>query len=423
MVGIESLRLLSISHRSAALADLERMALPATIQTKLCGTMRELELRAVVLCTCNRTELYWCSRGPESDASAQAALMACASLQVVPPPESFTQRTGLAVAAHLFRVAAGLESLVVGEAEILGQVREAIEAAEGEAGAGPFLADLFRAALRCGGRVRSETQIGTGALSVASAAVQLLARVHQDFANLTVVVIGAGVTGLKVARHLNAMRVGRLVIVNRTLPRAEEAAAEFSATAARLEDLPHWMAHAHAMIAAAQVERPVVTPEMLSGVRSGNRERPLLLIDLSLPRAIDSSCAAVPGVALHDLSGLEQVVEHNRARRECEVPHVEKVIEHELGIFQRQVRESMARPLVAELRRRADAIRREEIARTLREGEFDAPTLDHLTQRLVDRLLHAPSLALRSGELALGPPQTRYVRLLFGLEDDEAGAG
>lgn len=422
LAGTDALRLISISHRTAPLADLERMALSSAMRTRLYDEFHRLGLEAVVLGTCNRTELYWSSRHAGDDAVAEAAF----SFSALPGPplrhESFVREHGSAAAMHLFRVVAGLESLVVGEAEILGQARAAIDDAEASGSPGLFLSGLFRAALRFGGRARSETRIGAGALSVASAAVQLLGRVHEDLSDLTVVVIGAGVTGLKVARHLKAERIGRLVLVNRTLQRAEEAAAELLAMAAPLEELAYWLARADAVIAAVQVERPVVTPELLRAALPKHRERSLVLIDLSLPRAIDPGCAAVAGVALRDLSGLEQIVVHNRARREREIPRVEALLEHELEIFQQQVRESMVRPLVAELRRHADAIRREELARTLQDGKCDAQALDQLTRRVVDRLLHAPSLALRRGELSLDPPHARYLRLLFGLEDEHGEA-
>ena len=152
------------------------MALQPPVQEDLRRTLRRSGVGAVLLCTCNRTELYWCSRGPGDDAAVRAALMAAIPRKVVLPRKSLVHLGGIAVASHLFRVTAGLESLILGEGEVLGQVRDAIDAAEGGRGSGHVLSELFRAALRCGGRVRSETQIGTGALSAASASVHLLSQ-------------------------------------------------------------------------------------------------------------------------------------------------------------------------------------------------------------------------------------------------------
>jgi glutamyl-tRNA reductase len=370
----------------------------------------------VLLCTCNRTELYWHSRGPADDREAAEALLAAAQPGPEPGPESFQEAAGRAAAAHLFRVAAGLESLVLGEGEILGQAREAIEGAEQDGGAGFSLPYLFRAAIRFGGLARSETRISAGALSVASAAVQLLARVHEDLGACRVVVIGAGMTGLKAARHLIAERAGQVVLLNRTRERAQQAAAELGVEAGSLDELPRRIAEADAVIAAAQVESPLVTPELLRTALPARRAGTLALLDLSMPRAIASECAALPGVVLHDLSGFEQVVAFNRARREREIPRVEALLERELEVFETRMRESRVRPLVAELRLRAEEIRREELERARgQEAGVDGEALDRVTRRLVDRLLSVPSQALRSGDLALDPQHTGYLRALFGL--------
>jgi glutamyl-tRNA reductase len=417
--GVDALRVCTISHRTAPLADLELMALGPAAQGALRADLAARGIPSVLLTTCNRTELYWSSRGPEDDAAATQLLTAAASNGAAPRHESFHDARALDVVAHLFRVTAGLESLVVGESEILGQVREAIEIAERDGAAGMGLPHLFRAALRFGGLARTETRIGVGALSIASSAVQLLGRVHEDLGSSTVLVIGAGMTGLKAARHLKAERVGRIVLLNRTAQKSSEAAAELGIESAPLERLADWLARADAVIAAAQVESPLVTAEMLRQVLPPRRERTLALIDLSLPRAIAPECASHAGVVLHDLSGFEQIVAYNRARREREIPRVEALLERELRVYETRARESSVRPLVAELRQRAEEIRREELERALRkDGAVDLETLDRVTRRLVDRLLQVPSQALRRGDLALDPQHAGYLRTLFGLEGD-----
>ena len=401
-LGLDALRVLAIGHRTAPLADLERMALGREARAALQQRLWRHGLESVALCTCNRTELYWYSRSAEDDAAAEAALLAAAPGRA-PTRARFTARSGVAAADHLFRVASGLESLVLGEAEVLGQVREALESAEAAGGAGFALGGLFRAALRAGGRARTETGIGTGALSIASAAVRLLARVHADLAACTVVVIGAGVTGVKVARHLRAERVGRLILLNRTIERAGQAAAELGGEAAGLDELALWLGRADAVIAAAQVEAPIVTLPALRAARPLRPARTLALIDLSLPRAIEPACAGLPAVVLNDLSGLEQIVAHNRARREREIPRVETLIRRELGIFAAQARESSLRPVLAALRRRAESIRQAELERA--RGSADGAALEQLTRRLVDRLVEASSQALRRAGPGFDPPR------------------
>jgi glutamyl-tRNA reductase len=339
---IEALRLLSISQRTTALSDLAHLALPASRQAALREELQRLGVEAVVLGTCNRTELYWRSRGPASDEAVHAALDAAVSASGAVAGGAFTEAHGAAVATHAFRVASGLESFVLGETEVLGQVRAAVATAEAERAAGPSLVGLFRAALRCGGRVRSETRIGVGALSVASAAVQWLCASRGACEGLTVVVLGAGTTGLKAARHLRAIGVGNLAIVNRTFDRAERAAQDLFAIAVPLDALAEWLGRADVVLAAAQVEGAIVTPELLSRARDG-ATRPLVLVDLSLPRAIDPRCAALPGVEVRDLSALEDIVQGNRAGREREIPRAEALVARELSAYERYVGSSARR--------------------------------------------------------------------------------
>lgn len=421
--GTETLRLLSISHRTAPLDQLERMALTTQAVSSLYAALRERGMEAVVIATCNRTELYWVTQGAERDREIERMLFeACGLGEDSSVRAHFEQRQGRAAAEHLFRVASGLESLVLGEGEILGQVRAAIDQADTVGTSGFFLAGLFRAALRCGGRARQETGIGNGALSVASASVQMLVRVLEDLEGATVLVIGAGATGLKAARHLKAEHVGRVVLLNRTFARAEEAAAELGCEAAPLEALAEWVGRADAIMTAAQVESPIVTDELLRANLPARRERPLVLVDLSLPRAISPACGALPGVVHHDLSGLEQIVALNRARREREIPKAAALVERELEVFETQARENAVRPLVAELRQMAESIRRAEIEHALKNGPADAETLERVTRRVVDRLLHGPSMALRRGDLALDGQHAHYLRLMFGLDEGGHGA-
>ena len=418
--GLDALRVISWSHRNTGFDELARVALPAAAQRALTERLREAGLEAALLCTCNRTELYWYALAPADDDEARAAL---AQTVGADRDAGVVELHGVEAARHLFRIAAGLESLLVGETEVLGQLRDAIEEAEQAGIASSFLPVSFHAALRFGRRVRAETRIGQGALSVASAAVRHLAQDHADLSACTAVVIGAGVTGVKVARHLKAERIGRLALLNRTRERAEAGAAAIGAMAGSLEELPRWLGEADAVVAAVDVEKPIVTPDMLRAALAlrpdRQRELPLALVDLSLPRAIHPDCASVPGVVLHDLSGLERIVADNRALREGEIPRVEAMLERELEIFATQARSSAARPLVAELRRRAEAIRRQELRRLEAEGVTGLQAIDHVTRRIVDRILQAPSEALRRGDLSLDPRGESYLRAFLGLTEAE----
>ena len=318
------------------------MALAPAVCEELCGRFRAHGIEAVVLSTCHRAELYYRAQAAGDDERAEALWRRPMTGADVEP----ARLAGRDAGEHLFRVAAGLESLVLGETEVLGQLRSALEAARGSGSAGPFLSHVFHAALRFGGRARGETGIGAGALSIASAAVRLLQGGGRDLASLTVLVVGAGTTGHKAARHLKAERVGRLVLLNRTAERAHLAAGELGAESAGLDELPSLIAGADAVVAAAHVERPLIDPAVLHA-RAARRAAPLTLVDLSLPRAIDPACATLPGVRLHNLADLEQVVAENRARRETEIPRVESLLARELDHLVRRAGRRPERALAA----------------------------------------------------------------------------
>ena len=406
--------MVSVSHRTAPISVLERVALSPADATRLLGLLKRSQIEAVVVATCNRTELYWL---PSRHQELHAVSLAMTQVWREPPADFHRYSLDLQggeAARHLFRVAAGLESMMLGETEILGQLRAALELAEAEKSAGPLLTELFRSALKFGRRARASTAIGQGAMSVASAAVQALRRTQPELSRMNVVVVGAGHTGFKAAQHLRAEGVGSLVLVNRTLARAAAAASRLGGTCAPLEELPRFMAEADAVVTAVQAPEPVVTEALVRAAMNG-RERPLALVDLSLPRAVAPGLESVRGVSVVDLSRLEEAVQESRVRREEEIPKVERLLEQSFEEFGRQAMEAAARPLVSELRVRAEAIRRAEVERAVAAGLGDAETLDHVTRRVVDRLLHAPSEALRRGLLHDHSHGASCLRCVFGV--------
>jgi glutamyl-tRNA reductase len=297
-----------------------------------------------VLTTCNRLELYWRSRSAQDDVVATGILAASlgADAEAVVGQSSWLR--GDAAANHLFRVCAGLESVVMGEAEVLGQARSALEACPG---AGSFLTGVFRAAVRAGRAARAETAIGEGAMSVASTAIQWLSA-QMPLTGRRVLIIGAGDTARKAARHLNAIGVGALVIANRTRSRAGGLAASLNAEVVGLDALPHEIARADAVISAVSAPGWVVTLDQLRQRAQAAERGPLVLIDLSMPPSIE------PGDADHvvriDLSALEQTANANRQQREAEAPRVEVVIARELEWLRRWARREALRPMVTSLR-------------------------------------------------------------------------
>lgn len=415
--GLAAVRALTINHRNVGLGALSDSAVNTTQATELHETLRACGIESVVLATCNRTELYWRARVPGDDETAlQAFTDAIGGTSAEGPAP--TQLHGRAAVDHLFRVCAGLESLVLGEAEILGQVRAALDASPG---AGRFLTGVVQAALRTGRLARAETAIGVGAMSVASAAVKLLAG-HVPLARSRVLVVGAGATGVKAARHLRALGVHEVVLANRTMQRAEEQAAALDATTISLDEVADELSRVDAVIGAAASPTYLVTAAQLRAAVAARQGKLLVTVDLSMPPVLEP--VEMPDLVRLDLHAIERHVAEQRERRAAEVPQVEAVIEREMGFLHGWARQQALRPLVSDLRRKVEAIRCAELDRVRQEmadpAAVDPAVLDRLSRRLLDQVLALPLSSLENGGVPLDPTQAQYLRRLFAL--DHGGA-
>lgn len=375
---------------------------------ELRGALATAGIPALVLSTCNRFEVYWQSRDSNDDQMVLAAIGASLPRAAGVIGAGTLRLSGDEAARHLFRVCSGLESMVLGEAEILGQARSTMEQG---AAAGSFLRGVFTAAIRTGRAARAETGIGIGAMSVASAAIEQL-RHCLDIRTCRVLLIGAGETGAKAARQLASIGIGQLVIVNRTLDRARELAATYRGTAASFEDLAAEIAAADIVICAAHSSSYLVTRAHVAG-----RVKPIVLVDLSMPPAIEPMDVA--GVSRIDLEGIERATAEHRQRREAEIPRVEAIIARELDWLQGWARHDLLRPFVSTLRQKADTIRRDELERARLELGNDDPqkVLERFSRRIFDRLLAMPIDQLKSGEMPFDGTHVEYLRRLFALDD------
>lgn len=412
------LRARSLNHRGLGLQALQDAALDCHGAAALHDALTATGVESVVLVTCNRTEVFWCARGPGDDTLVEAACDAVAGPDGPGVWDRATRLEGEAVAWHLFRVCAGLESLVQGEAEILGQVRGALDACSG---AGPFLRGVVQAALRAGRMARAETAIGVGARSVASAAVHLVATAL-PLGSARVLVVGAGATGLKLATHLRALGVTELSIANRSMDRAQAVATAVGATALGLDRLHESLSVVDAVLFAVHGPAPLVSlPDLAAGM-SARRRRPLLVADISMPPAVEPGHMA--GVTRIDLAAIETFVHHQQHRRAAQIPRVELVLAREMRHLETWVRRQTLRPLLSGLRRKVEAIRRAELARV--QGELgrhtpvDAAILDRLSRRLLDRVLAVPLATLETGALPLDEAQADYLCRLFALDREAA---
>lgn len=411
--GLAALRALALHRGNVGLPGLASFAVDDTAAAQVRDDLSAHGVDHVLLRTCNRIELYWRARVPGDDERASRAFAGAVGLD----ESTFALAArfdGEAAAEHLFRVASGLESLVVGEAEILGQLRDAL--AQSSA-AGSFLDGLFRAALRTGRAARAETAIGAGAMSVASTAVHALAE-HVALATSRVVLVGAGDTAQKVGRHLRAVGVASLTIANRTRERAERLAATLHAGVVELPALGDVIASADALVCAATAPTPLVSAALLRRARAGRESLPLTIVDLAMPRGVEPT--PVGGVTLIGLDGLERLAAAHRERRLAEVPKVEAVIAREMGWLRAWARHQALHPLVSGLRQKVEGIRRVELARVvaeLRGAQVDEATaLERLSRRLLDQVLAIPLAALEDDALPLDPTHADYLKRLFALD-------
>ncbi len=413
-----ALVVVGLSHHTAP-ADLrDRVAVPLTQLPNVLQGLRPTLGKGVILSTCSRTEVYAFSPSPSGDAEALQRAMAffhAFNVQEI-GPHLYTYSQEQAV-RHLFSVASGLDSLILGESQILGQVRDAYAAASRAGMAGGALSRLFHQALRAGKRARRETAIGRNALSVSRAAVELAHRALGDLAHKRVLVIGVGDAGAMAARALADAGATDITVANRTYARAEELAAELDGRAAHFADLPQLLEEADIAISATSAPGYVITPELVAQARVASAERPLFLIDIASPRDIDPEVKGFSNVQLYDIDDLEAVAETNRRARQAEAAKVEAMVNEETDVFMGWLKSLDAVPTIAALHQQAEAIRVKELAHALRclpqLSSTDQATLDAFSQALVKKLLHKPTTILK----AKGDPTlTQATRDVFGME-------
>jgi glutamyl-tRNA reductase len=415
---------LGVSHKTAPLDLRERLSLT---EGRAVGVLGELTSaagihEAAAISTCNRTELYLIVSDPvEAESTGLGVLTRQAEIRPTELLGHLYSLRSTEAARHLMRVTAGLDSMIVGEAEIQGQVKRAYELALVEGATGPILNRLFRAALAAGGRAREETGISEKGLSIPSVAVELARRALGDLSERRVLVVGAGETAELVARALAARGVSTVFIANRHYDRAIGLAQRFAGGAVRFEELPEQLQSADIVVSATNSPHHIVERDDLAQVMKARDGRPLLAIDLAVPRDIDPACREVPGVAVHDIDDVQQIVERNASGREAEAKRAESIIDAELDRFERWLASLEVVPTIAALRERGDEVVRRVMAenepRWESLGEADRERLDAMAKAIASRLLHEPTLRMRRS--AGNDDAYLYVsalRELFGLD-------
>ena len=416
---------LGISHKTAPVALRERLAFTETEATEFAVQATETEevREAVVISTCNRTEVYLVVGDPvRAESDVLGLLAGRAHIRPTELAEAIYSPRNCDTARHLYRVTAGLDSMIVGEAEIQGQVRRAHEAAMRAGATGPLSNRLFAAALTTGKRVRSETEIGSSRVSVPSVAVDLALSVLGGLERRHVVILGAGETSELTARALVEQGADTIFVANRHADRALSLAQRFGGSVVGLDKLPDQLLHADIVLSSTSSPHPIVEREALELVMAERGGRPLLLIDIAVPRDIDPTCAELEGVSLYDIDDLQAVVARNISTRAEEAPRALEIVEEEIHRFARWLGQLDTLPTVSALREHGNAIVEQVLAENSGRWESasarDIARVEAITRAVMSRLLHEPTIRLRSLRSDRGHASLEIVRELFGLQED-----
>ncbi|MFQ5570623.1 MAG: glutamyl-tRNA reductase [Rhodothermales bacterium] len=425
MVEPKQIICLGLSHRTAPVDIRE--------QFSFSGAAIDVALQAVkessrfdefaLLSTCNRVEVYACVTSSEEEdgyTGLQDFFLRSKGVDASALEPHFYQLEGKAAAEHLCRVASGLDSIVLGEPQILGQVSSTLRASQEHDLAGPFLTALFQTAIRAGKRARAETALNRNPVSASSVAVQLATQAVGELTGLHAAVVGIGEMGRLVVKALSKRGLKTITVVNRNYEKAKQLAEQVGCEVAPLHKLPEVLASADILFSATAAEHLVIDAEIVETAMRKRTERPLALLDLAMPRDIEPAVAAYSGVFLFDIDQLRIQVETSLREREKEVPSVEVIIDDELKRFSKWLQEVRVQPVIKDLRQKAEAIRQKELERALAAlqplDQKTADQLQFLSRTLVNKLLHDPTTRLRKE--AVNGQAAQYsdlVRRLFAL--------
>jgi glutamyl-tRNA reductase len=418
---------LGLNHESAPIEIREQLAfserdLPSALQD-LCpdhACRPGDAIEGAILSTCNRVEVYATVSDPEQgQQSLQSYLSRISGVPGTILSPCLQARCGEAAATHLCEVTCGLDSMVLGESQIQGQVAEAYELALRQGVAGATINALFRTALRAGKRARTETEIARHAASISHAAVELASRIFDELAQKNVLLIGAGEMAELAAKNLVDNGVGSLAVVNRSTDRARRLASQFGGQAMGWDSLSRGLCQADIVISSTAAPHLVLTQDIVATAMRRRRNRYLFIIDIAVPRDVEPAIGKMPNVYLYDIDDLKQVVDANLEQRKREIPHVQAIVREEVAAFMDWFQALDVVPTIVDLRERAEDIRNAELQRALAKlGDLSDQEQDvilSLSQRIVNKILHQPTVRLKqhAGDL----DSYRYVEALRDLFD------
>ena len=417
------LLLVGLNHRTAPVGIRERLSIGEARLPDVIQSLLQIDgvQGACVVSTCNRVEVIVSADAPRAvDAVSDWLANHGQTTREELDPHLYIHRDS-AVIEHLYRVASGLDSMIVGEPQIAGQIKKAFTISRTAAGIDPLLHRVFEQTMRVAKKVRTDTGIGEHAVSVPFAAVELARKIFGDLAGLRVLLLGAGDMGELTAEHLAAQNVRQIIVANKTYERAEELANRFHGEAVRFSAFEEQLAECDMVIVSTSAPHVVITAGHVERALEARRRRGLFLIDLSVPRNIDPQVARIDGAYLYNLDDLQQVAAANRELRQKKVAAAEKIVAAESEAFRRRVAAHEAVPTIVELQSHLDDIRSAELEKCLRKMGPITPAqrqaVEQLTQQLVNKILHHPIVHLKEASREPQQHETlqRTIRAIFGL--------
>jgi len=402
--------------------SLSEDAIRSALARLTCGHLAISIAELVIISTCNRTELYAAS-SQMAFAELEAFLSEVSGVPVDQFHPHLYQFKDTNAVRHLFEVAAGLDSLVIGEPQILGQVTRALELARGQNMAGPILNRLFQSAIHAGKRARTETSISRNPASVSSLAASQAERVVRSIAEAQIVILGAGEMAELAVEALRKRGANRILVVNRTFKRAHAIADRWGAQVDTFERIASALAAADILISSTGAPHIILSAEMIRQAMDSRPHRPLFLIDIAVPRDIDPDAANIPHVKLFDIDTLNVKLEGALAKRMAEAPKVKAILEEEMTGFAEYMKSLEMIPIISDIRQQAESIRREMLEKTLRRlpdlTDAERARIEAMTQALVKQILHAPTRRLRAeASCPHAPEYAAVARTLFGLRHE-----
>jgi glutamyl-tRNA reductase len=404
---VQRLILLGLNHTTAPLEVRERLAFSAPQQHEAIERFRAQfpQCEAVLLSTCNRVELY-AARPVHDHPRGEEMVGFLANFHGVAPEQirsHFYEKAERAAVEHLFAVACSLDSMVLGETQILGQVREAYDISQQLGAAGAVLNPLFQRALAVGKQVMRETRLAEGRLSVASIAVDYARRIFEQFTDKTVLSIGAGKMSQLVLQQFASLKPKRLLVCNRDAEKAADLAKRFGGEAVSFDQLPQHLVAADIVLTGTGSERPIITRAMFEQhILKARRYRPIFLIDIAVPRDVEASVGELDHVYLYNLDDLQQVVSTSQSQRSGEADAARKIVAEHVDAFVAWHRTRELGPAIDALYKRYHAVAQDELARTLNKlpniSDAERAHLEELARRIVNKLLHDPVTTLRESE-------------------------